>query len=228
MYMSMCSSIYSTISDYTIIYDRVNKITVDTVSIENSYRFNHVKTLELKCSLSLGNLASIINLNQIKHLSITSLDKLLEPNLVKYQVPQLDELTITECITLNTINQIRGCRYDQIRKLEISEIGEHWDDIINELFCLFPRVEHFIYMKPNKTKAIIVRLIDGFQYLSLATFYGDSSFSRNELKFCRNPNSIIHHAKTLTKGSFTCQVYHSSCNKLPFCIVWRKEELVSV
>ncbi|CAF4096923.1 unnamed protein product [Rotaria sordida] len=112
--------IHSTAPDNKSVYDQINKITMKTAAIKHNHYFTHIKTLELKCSVSLKTVASIIDLNHIKHLTVLSLSDVLKFMPLEYVMPHFCELTIENNVTIDIIKQISHYRFLQIRKLEIA------------------------------------------------------------------------------------------------------------
>jgi hypothetical protein len=86
--------------------------------------------------------------------------------------------------------------------------------IIEELFRLFPFVQHLKNNDYIQSEQTMIRLIDGFQYLLHASFHQSTLYNNNESIFCQNPNIIIQHSRRLTSDNFTCRIYHSSDNNL--------------
>jgi hypothetical protein len=222
------SSTASTAPDYTIIYDRINKITVEVVPTDNNYRFTQVKTLQLRCSITLEILDSFVYLNQIEYLSVSSLDDLLRFIPLEWNMPQLHELAIENTVTLDTIKRIRDYQFGQIRKLHIGISEDYVDYIIEELFCLFPHIENLIYTSRIHSQETMIHLIDRFNKLSNASFCAESCFSAVEQDFCHNPNLIIQRSRRLTQDNCTCRIYHTTNHKLPYSILWRIDEQVSL
>jgi hypothetical protein len=83
-----------------------------------------------------------------------------------------------------------------------------------ELFRLFPSVQHLKNNDYIQSEQTMIRLIDGFQYLSHASFHQSTLYNNNESNLCQNPNTIIQHSQRLTPDNFTCRIYHSSDNNL--------------
>jgi hypothetical protein len=220
------SDFYSTAPDHFIIYNHLNKFTVDTILINHNHRFTHIKTLVIRFSTSLQILESVIDLNQVEHLIVSSLDCLFKLIPLERAMPQLYKLTVTKGITIGMIKQNQHNRFEQIRKLEISISEKEIDYIIEELFRLFPCMQHLIYKSPIRSKQIMVHFIDRFTYLLNASFFTDSSFSVTESRFCRDSNTIIQHSRRLIKNKFTCQIYHSSIDNLSYDIHWWMEPQV--
>jgi hypothetical protein len=218
----------STSPDDTIIYQRLNKFTVNKFPTKHNYRFNHIKTLELEFSISFEILTFLIDLNQIKHLILFSLDNLLIFIPLKSRLPQLDELTMINNVTIDMIDVMRDYQFDQICKVEIRVAAEYIECIVEELFRLFPHTEHFVYKSIIYSVAMMIHLINGFKSLSNASFSGDCSFFYEESDFCRNPNLIFQQSHPHKRDNITCRVYHIPRPSLPFDIYWRIEKPVSI
>lgn len=221
------SHFHSTAFDYSVIFNHLNQLTVNTFTIDNEHRFTRIKTLELKNSTLLKTVESVINLNQVEHLIVSSLDNLLTFIPLKCTMPHLYKLTVKNSVTIDIIERIRHYRYEQILKLDISVIDLYKDYIIEELFRLFPCVQHLIYKSYIQSKQTMVRFIDGFKYLSNASFYVDVSFINRESNFCRNTNTIIQHSRRLIQNNFICRIYHSSEYNSLYNIHWWIGEHVS-
>lgn len=211
-------STQSTASDSIFLYKFVNKIIINEAEIRQNHFFTNVQTLELKCSIPLEKIESAMDLYKIKCLIVSSLNDLLLFLPLIDKVPRLNELTIENTITSAMIQQIRSHRFDRILKLKISISKLHSHYIIEELFRLFPfikQIEVTNYVESEKT---MIRLIDGFKYLSNASFYVSSPNNDRQFSLCEHENAIIQHSQRLTTGNFTCRIYHSSKNN--FLINW--------
>jgi hypothetical protein len=213
--------VQSTIPDNTFPYSYMNKIMINTPVIKHDQYFTHIKTLELKCSISLKILASVIDMDQIEHLHLSSIDQLLIFIPLESTLPQLCELSIENNVTSDMIERIRHYRFKKIFKLEIGIANEYSDYIIEELFLLFPCIQQLTYTSLINSKQHMIRLIDGFKYLSNASFYpADLSFSTNEFDFDQNPKSIIGHSRRLTNNDFICRAYYFPPYNLLSIIHW--------
>jgi hypothetical protein len=212
--------IQSTTPDNTFPYSYVNKIMVNTPVIKHDHYFTHIQTLELKCSISLKMIASVIDMNQIEHLHLSSIDQLLIFLPLESTLPQICELSIENNVTSDMIERIRHYQFKKIFKLEIGVTNEHSDYIIEELFLLFPCIQQLTYKSLINSKRHMIRLIDGFKYLSNASFPPDSSFSTNKFDFDQNPKSIIGHSRRLTNNDFICRTYRSPPYNLVSIIHW--------
>ncbi|CAF1420210.1 unnamed protein product, partial [Didymodactylos carnosus] len=220
--------IHLTALNHTIIYDGLNKITIrEDDTIDKNHYFTHSKELELKCSISLKNLTSTIDLNQIKHLSILSLNDLLGLIPLESTMPQLHELSIKDDVTSDMIEIMKHYQFKQIHKLEISVFSEYNDYVIEELSRIFLYTQYLIYKSPIQSKQTMVRFIDGFKHLSNASFYGDSKFFITEYSFLLNPNSLIKYSQRLTKDNFTCRLYYLKTSHITCSIHWWIDEQVN-
>ncbi|CAF0927899.1 unnamed protein product [Rotaria sp. Silwood1] len=208
--ISWQTSLRSTALNHTVIYDRLNKITIKTDVIDSNYYFTHIKELILECSISVQILTSTMDLNQIKHLSVLSIDDILKLIPLESNMPQLCELSIKNDVTSDMIERIRLYRFSQIHKLEIGIFTKYSDYITEELFRLFAFVQHLIYKSPIESIQTMICFIDGFKHLSNASFFCDDVFFDTEASFCQDPNSIIEYSKRLTKDNFTCRIYRST------------------
>lgn len=221
---SELSYFYSTTSDHSIIFNHLNKFTINTDTIKKTnHHFTHIKTLVIKRSILLKTLASVIDLNQIEHLVVLSLNEL---STLLPMNKKLNKLTIKNNITIDMIEQVRCYRFEQIHELEIRITNEYRDYIIEELFRLFPNVEYLTYKSTIESTGMMIRLIKGFNHLLNASFHADCSFVRKEEKFCRNPQLIIENILGNTYRNTTCRVYHSINTQIPLSIHWQIQKKV--
>jgi hypothetical protein len=206
------SDLHSTLPDHSVIFNLLKEFTITTDPFYNLPRLTHIKTLILDYPRSLKILESVIDLNQVEHLTLLSLDYLLIFLPLKCTMSQLYKLTIKNSLTIDVIKRIRSYRFEQILQLEISISDEHNDYIIEELFYLFPSIQHLIYKSSIQSKQTMIRFINGFQHLSNASFsvHSDrlSTFSQD-----------IH-------SNLTCRIYYSSIINF-YNIYWWIEERVS-
>lgn len=209
---------HSTKFDKPLVYDNVNRITVTHDIATQDYYFSNVKILHIKCSISIGTISSIINLNKIKHLIIKSIDDLGNFTPLQFTMPHLSFLTVEGNITVKMIQNIRRYCFPQIHKLEIKIDNLHCEYIIEELFHLFPCTKYLIYKSPIQSIRTMVHFIDGFKYLLNASFYTKASFCNREKRLFQNPTKIVEYSSRLTKQNFQCQIYHSTLNNSLFDI----------
>ncbi|CAF3674161.1 unnamed protein product [Rotaria sordida] len=222
------SQFHSTAPNNSLIYEQLNKFTVNSFHINNNHYLAHIKTLALELSISLKRLQSVIDLNQIEHLIVPSLDHLLVFIPLEYNMPQLHELTIKNSVTIDTVDRLSHYRFERIRTLHIRVNDENIDCIIEELFYLFPHIAHLTFTPRIKSLTLMLHLLKGFKYLSNASFSADCSFFRKEANFCRNPKSVIQHFRQHTNDNISCRVYYLINTQLPFSIHWNIEEQVSI
>ncbi|CAF1219603.1 unnamed protein product [Rotaria sordida] len=96
---------------------------------------------------------------------------------------------LSEALTTFNFNSIKNMNY-----------------FIEELLRLFPYVEHLQMSSLNSRKQII-RLIDGFKYLSSASFTVKSPYNEDERRWYFDPDLSIFGTRRLSKDNFRCRVY---------------------
>ncbi|UJR32642.1 hypothetical protein I4U23_020102 [Adineta vaga] len=209
----------STAPNPSLMYSQLNKLTVNTNLDENEhYRCAHINTLVLEIPISSEILKEIIDIDQVEHLIISSLDDMLTFKSLTHKMSRLSKLTITNSVTMNTIERIRTYQFTQIRSLQISLSERNMDCIIEELFLLFPHIEYLMCKSPIPSVTMMIRMLNGFEKLLKGSFCADCSFYWRESNFCRYPNSINSHSQ-----QYTCQVYHSPNTQIPLSIQWSIE-----
>ena len=209
-------SIYSTGSKERYLDDAVKKITITIRLTEQTHFYSYVNTLELKQRISAAILASTIDLRQIKSLSIVSLDDLIEYFPLGSTLSQLTALSIEYDVTMQMIENI-GCHsLKQVHQLTVGISHETRDCIIEELFRLFPRVEHLKYKSIVHSKREMVHLIDGFNYLNKASFCANSTFDEKATQVGQN----VLYSRRLVRGHYTSRVYQSYNVSLSYEIHW--------
>jgi hypothetical protein len=205
----------STASDSTLLYSRVNTISFRLDEVSLDHYLTHINTLKMTSPLSISFLTSFIDLDQIKHLSLSSLDAILTYVPLKETMPQLRELSIRIGVEINTINRMGNHRFEQIHKLEIRISGEYNEYVTEKLIYLFPNVHHLICTPETDSEEIMYRCINGFKYLLNASFSLKISFNvKKDFEF------IIRQSRCITKDNLICQVWHSSKRNSMFSVHW--------
>ncbi|CAF3949426.1 unnamed protein product [Rotaria sordida] len=220
------SVIYSTASDNTIFYNHVNEFTIRKDKIDKYY-FTNINVLKLKYSISLKYVLRIVDLNQVKHLSILSLEYLLKFMPISKKLPSLYELTVKNDITKHAIKRMLTYSFEQIQKLTIRINDKYNEYIIEELFRLFPYTKYLIYKSHIPSIYIMIRLINGFEYLLNASFISCGPFSNQEQIFRYDPDLIVSRIKRLTYGTSFCRKYYIPNNGSEFIINWWIEEQIA-
>ena len=228
---SSLSSFYSTTPNHSFLSNYLHTLTVNGLPSIKHERLIHIKTLILTDSPNLlHRLQSNVDFHRVEHVIVLSFDQLATMMPLVDQMPQLTKLTIKENITMEMIERIRSYRLTQIRALELDKRldDEEIDCIVEELFHLFPRLEQLRYKSIIESVAMMLRLINGFPYLSNALFYADPLFFRKEEKFCRNPELISQNLQEDTYHQTICRIYHSKNTQRPFSIHWTIEKPVCI
>ena len=94
-------------------------------------------------------------------------------------MPCLSKLSINGYLTTDFIDDLQNYRTEQIRTLEINTSTKDLSYIIEGLISLFPHVER-LDISIITLKKDMIRLIDGFEYLSNVLFTIQSSFVNND------------------------------------------------
>ena len=210
----------STAPDHSFLCKHLNQLTMNRSPINENQRLTHVKTLIVDYSKVPHRLGSMIDLDQVRHLIVSTFNQLSSLVSLEHLMPRLNQLTVKNIVTIDMIERVRCTRFTQIHTLNIRTANEHVDCIVQELFRLFPRLECLTYKSTIKSVQMMISLINGFPYLSTASFCADSSFRRKESQFCRDPQSIIENLREEMQNNTICRVYHSTNTKLPFSIHW--------
>ena len=222
------SSIYSTASGITSIYDRITHIRIDGPPATNSIYLPYIRRLVLRCLISPDVLSSILDLHQVEHLIIWSLNDVFKYIPLECTMSRLNNLTIAHDIRIDRIEHMETYQLKQIRRLKINIENDPYDDRINELFHLFPCIEYLIiYMFSFPSNKFIVRIIDDFKHLSNVSVFIDSTIGETNETLSRDMYSIIQLSRRLTKDNFTYRAYKSSDNDHSFSIHWWIGEHVS-
>ena len=173
-------------------------------------RFVHAKKLRLRCSVVRDILMSIVDLKQVEHLFILTLDDLSLFMSLKYTMPCLSEVAIVNDVTHDMIERFKGHRFEQIRKLKM-RVTQHYNHYITEnIFYLFPYVKCLSCTNPFGNINNMVRFIDGFKYLQNAFFFVNSEFHGKTPNTDHGLSSIHRISWRLTKDNFTYRVSYPS------------------
>ena len=210
----------TTAPDHSFIYDHMKRIIVSEATIEFTHFFSNIDTLNRHYPIPLGILTSILDVKQIKHLTLLTMNHLIRFIPLESIAPELRALVIKEAVTLEMLERIRTYRFKQIHQLQLSFTGEDEDYMVEELFHLFPSVEAFLYSTPIKSEQIMYRCIDGFNCLTHANFWTNSLFSDGTSDLHHSTNLDTKYSKIVRKRNFTCRVRRSSKFGISYEIHW--------
>jgi hypothetical protein len=209
--------ISSTTLDDTFFYDHIKSVTIFEPRRSTLSRFRHLKELNIRCSISPKFFLSEVDLSRLEHLTLSSLDNIRSFILYLNAMPCLSKLSINGYLTRDFIEDLKDDRTEQIRTLEIDTLTKNISYIIEELIRLFPRIEH-LYISTIISKNDMIRLIDGFQYLSNASLIIKSSFVEKVQNWFLKPDLSIRGVRRLKNGTFTCRYqrfsFGKSCDKV--------------
>jgi hypothetical protein len=218
--------IFSTAPDTTLIYDHINEIIVTKYFIQNGHYLSKIKTLELTSPMTADMLSRSMDLNEIKHLHVLSIDWLLAFIPLEYTMRQVDKLTVRDDVQYDTIRRLHGIQIKQIRKLQIGISGNHTDCIMEELFSLFPCTQSLVLTSYIRYRKHMGRFVDGFQSLSNASFRAVSTVNDNV--YYRYPCKIFRHSRRVLLENFVYKVRSSYLALNSSCrISWWIENQVS-
>ncbi|CAF1040550.1 unnamed protein product [Adineta steineri] len=206
---------YFTVPNQTFLYRNTTEVIIRRFAFSNIHIFDHVEALHFLYNNSQNRPLTILNTQQRQDFEPNWLNciQLLPFDLRK--MPRRYKLSFTVDLTQNFIDQFRGKRYENIRSLEIFTSTKITRFIIEDILHIFPHVECLQISKINSISDMI-RLIDGFKYLSNASFTIKSKFTENERNWFQNPELSIRRVRRLSNTNFTCRFYRefrhaSSC-----------------
>ncbi|CAF1299496.1 unnamed protein product [Adineta steineri] len=212
------------IPDNHILYDKITKLIINDIPDNKSdYRFLHIKALDFKYLISLESLLSIINLNQIEHLSIPSIQDILIFNSFLSIMPKLFSLTILLPITAERMEEMQNYQFKQIHNLTIYLSYKNTKYIIESLFRLFPHTKRIVCMTHLKSLDNIIRIVHGFKDLTHASFYSNCLFSTRENTYCFDTKLNLREKRIFTSRIYSLTNYVSKYN----INIWLKDEVVS-
>ena len=203
---------HTTASDNSVIYQRVEKMTISGFTIDNKYHFPHIKTLVPNNFVTLKTLESIVDLTQVEHLTVRGLDDLLLFTSLKNQMPHLNELTVKEEVTGEMIRRIKSHQFDQIIKLTMSVSFMYHDYIREELVHVFPCIEHLTDHSLIYSEQTMIHSIDQFKHLFTVSFRRVSLYNHPEPSIVQNRSTRVQLSRRLTQRNFVCRIYRSLGN----------------
>jgi hypothetical protein len=199
----------------TFLYNNITKLNI-SVPIESiAHRFYHVKVLNFRCNTFDD---KFLSLNKIIPRELTNPNSLNVIRLLLFYLPNMPhchKLSLDAELTDDFIDKLTGNRFEQIRTLKIRCAIKITRYVIEGILRIFPRVE-CLHMSPIISNMDMIRLIDGFKYLSNAFFIVESKVTENELNRYHNLELSISGVPRLKNGTFTCRfsspsVSSSSC-----------------
>lgn len=149
----------------------INTIQINAIPQNEFPRYTHIKKLYLNRSLSLPQILSIVELEELEYLSVLSLDDLLIFVPFESTIPNLYELKVVNIVAFHMIEQLQGYQLKQIRKLFVSISNKNTELILQELLYVFPNIEYLRYASDVCSMETMIYLIDGFVHLFNASFY---------------------------------------------------------
>jgi hypothetical protein len=223
------SPVYSTVPDDIIIYNRITKVIINSVPVDTSIWFTNVKTLVFKCSISIDVLSSIVDLNQIEHLTILHIEDLSKLLPFEWRMPRLCQISIVKPVTIDMIRRVKHYQMKNIRKLEIAIKVQYYRFIIENVFILFPNIKH-LSIRTSRIESIksIVHIIDRFDYLSNLSLYSTYLTGNLNTIIYNNTKSIVYLSRRLTENNFTCRINSSSTSTAIYNVNWWIDVKVNV
>ncbi|CAF3614757.1 unnamed protein product [Rotaria sp. Silwood1] len=198
-----------TTSDPKLFYKQVTKINLTGLWFFNVFHHSRTFVFEEQHNLNIIRrmFETTIDMCQIQQITLLLLIQiqLLKPYFLK--MFHLYKLSVVEKIKVDSIEQIRTYRIKQIRTLEIGLSTQHTSYIIELLLRVFPNVEHLRVSSIN-SKMDMIRLIDGFNYLSDASFTIDSNFGNIEPRWYFEPELLMYDSRQWSKDTNTCRLNH--------------------
>ncbi|CAM2729389.1 unnamed protein product [Rotaria socialis] len=203
-------SVWKTAND-TSFYENVTKLNLSPCPSEDNIRI----------------ISTMMDFGCIQQLTISKLNHILFLNFYLLSMHCLHTLCINGSLSLDYIEQIRHFRFEQIRTLKISSNSKITDYFIEELLRIFPCVKH-LYVSCLQSRAQMIRLIDGFQHLSSASFTITSWHQENERHCYFEPELLIRDSRRLTRGTYRCRFYRSMRGSQSYDIhIWIEEKVSS-
>lgn len=161
--------LYTTAPENDIFDAYVDNLRLTKLDSHFSCYFPHVHTLTLDVSLSVSLIKKIVNLGQVRRLELFSKKETFPIRSLVKKMSRLPEISIINGID-DFLNQIGNQKLGKIRILHLGHMGMRATDYkLKHLFNIFPNLEHLRIHHECSIKQIF-RFLNGFQYLSTASF----------------------------------------------------------
>jgi hypothetical protein len=168
--------VLSTAPDSSIFYEHITKLSVsEEVPVVINHHFNHVDTLVLLSPIHISLIERTVDPSRIQNLIIFSSVKNVNIMSVIDKMENLYHISVRTEVK-QFLEEMRHKPMEKIRKLEIGNCyvddddGDNDNDYsIEDLCCIFPRVEHLSVAHPCSEEQIS-SFITAFKYLSNASF----------------------------------------------------------
>ncbi|CAF4073823.1 unnamed protein product [Rotaria sordida] len=195
--------VHSTAPDDRFFFQHIKHLQLPEVATIDLHYFTHIETLELRCTIPLTTLHTMIDLSRVRHLILDRLINLSNLPILSNIMPNLHKLSLNDQWK-NILRSVREMQpIEQIRSLQLDlcEIT-HVSDITQ--FCrIFPCVEH-LHVNYIDSINYVGSFIDGFKLLSSASFHLPLVGS-NRIRFLRRPNMIVVGSRWLANNTFVCR-----------------------
>ena len=198
-----------TAPDQTFLYRNITKLYVSEPERLDPHNFEHIEMLAFGQNAFTDILSSTSNTSQEQYMTISISDKKQLLTFYLYAKPLCHKLSLVVDLTLEFIDNLSGKRFNQIRTLEIHSTNPVTRFVIEEILRIFPWVE-CLHISSITSKNDMIRLIDGFKYLSKASFIIKTSFTKSERNWFDNPELAISGVRRLKKNTFTSRLNRSS------------------
>ncbi|CAF1661319.1 unnamed protein product [Rotaria magnacalcarata] len=219
--------VHSTAPNDGLFYEHVDNLALRNAEIDGIHRFTHVTTLQLELAIQLTTIQTMIDLSRVRELILYGRESLSIIWQIPIVMPRVDKISLYFVMSENISNDLRRIRdmqpIKQVRTLQIigSEYMSHVRNMssIKELCRIFTHVKKLHVFDQTSIRHIGC-WIDGFKYLSNASFY--LSFSMNETinhQLMRKPNMLVNSSYSLANGTFVCRIIGLSERKA-YCSIW--------
>jgi hypothetical protein len=202
---------YFTAPDQTFFYKNITKLDISESGRLDIHNFERVEMLEFRCDTSTDISSRLFNIRREQYMNLSLSNSIQLLMFYLRRTPRCHKLSLVVDLTLEFIDKLSGKRFEQIRTLEIHSTNPVTRFVIEEILRIFPRVE-CLHMSSITSNKDMIRLIDGFKYLSKASFIIQSNFIESEQNWFVTPELTIRAVRRLKKNTFTCRFNHSSQN----------------
>ncbi|CAF3007511.1 unnamed protein product [Rotaria socialis] len=219
--------VHSTTPNDELFYEHVDSLGLPNAEIDDVHRFAHVTTLRLELAIRLTTIQTMIDLSRVRELILYGRESLSIILQIPTVMPRVDKISLYFGISENINNDLRRIRdmqpIKQVRTLQI--IGSKYMSYvrnmssIKELCRIFTHVKQLHVFDQTSIRHIGC-WIDGFKYLSNASFY--LSLSMNETinhRLMRKPNMLVNGSCSLANGTFECRIIDLGERKA-YCSIW--------
>lgn len=215
---------YFTAPNKNFLYNNIIQLNISThdeLAMQKSYgNFNNVQILKFQHRNLRYLELFLFGTNRTQYINSNLSDSIWLLSTYLHEMSHCSTLIIDTDMIPYLIDKLSKKQFKQIRTLKIRSSTSLKRPILEEILYIFPHVE-CLHITSIISYADMIRLIDGFKYLSNAVFTIQWKFFSYERNIFNKQELFIRGVRRLKNGTFTCRLIPSIKNNLSCSVhIW--------